>query len=274
VGASLALRSYATANVNRRRVATALLEDIYVLDEFWNEDWAVTGRDPDEIRDAALLEVEADTAGPNTVELAALASYHLTTFGSLGTQEPGAGHIRDPLTGLERPRDKREPKAVFGAMLATPHGVNALHRAIVDGRNGVPPRQINEDGSIALTVNNDPVGPMTNFSMRTVFRESAGTPATQTSEPASPRQQLATAVRSLKAAVSEVTDAIAGVEDVQDPTGMPLVDVEGVDEALVNDLRGKLEDARESLAAYKRTWLRRHPRPTEAEPTDHDLEVE
>jgi hypothetical protein len=274
VAASLALRSYSTANVNRRKVATALLEDIYLLDEHWESDWAVTGRDPDDILEAALEEHEVGVIGSNIKELAALAAYHITTHGALATQEGGSGDITDPGTGLTRPRDKREPRAVFGSMLHSAHGLYALHRTIVDGRKGQAPLQVDERGFVAVTVNREPVGPMNNFWMRTVFRENGAAPVTQKDTPASPRQQLTTAVKTLKSAVSAVTEAVAGIEGVTVATGTPLVDIEGVDESMVNDLREKLEDARESLAAYKRTWQRRHPRPSNAEPTEDDLEDE
>jgi hypothetical protein len=274
VAASLALRAYATANVNRRKVATSLLQDVYMLDEWWSDDWKVTGRSPDEILEDALDEVTTGIIGPNTIELAALASYHLTVFGSLATQEGGSGPITDSATGRVRARDKRDPRAVFGAMLTTHHGIFALYQAIHDGRVGISPLQVNEDSQVALTVNGEPVGPMNNFWMRTVFRDNGGATVTETGGATTPRQQLAAAIRGLKTAVSEVSDAIGQIEEIKDGTDTPIVDVEGVDSAMVDDLRGQLEDARDTLVAYKRTWTRRHPTPTSDETTDEDASDE
>jgi hypothetical protein len=52
--------------------------------------WAATGRDPDDVLDAALAEFDQGSPGASAFELAAVASHHLTVHGALGTQEPGS----------------------------------------------------------------------------------------------------------------------------------------------------------------------------------------
>jgi hypothetical protein len=154
-------------------------------------------------------------------------------------------------------------------MMRSEHGIHALHRAIVDGRTGGAPQQVEPDGTVSTTVNDVPVGRMNNFWLRTMFRDQPAT-VTQHDRPASPLQRLTSAFDNLKRSVAYVTDAIADIEAITDDDGNALVDAEGMDEALADELRGKLDEARDSLSAYKRAWGRRHPRPTAAEPTDDD----
>jgi hypothetical protein len=168
------------------------LENVYELDEFWAT--SCSGRDVDDILDGALDELDGGAPGASATELASLASYHLTVHGGLCTQEPGSAEIRDIKTGLTRPVDKREPRAVVGAMLTCEHGLRALHRAIVDGRAGQPPQQINDDGTLAVKPNGELAGAMTNFWLRTVFRERPANP-TENEPPTSPRQLCLAAIR-------------------------------------------------------------------------------
>ncbi len=265
--ASLALRSYATANINRRRVATTLLQRVFLLEDFWRKDWEVTHRDPDEILEAALKDLDEDEVGASTLELGALAAYHLTVAGALGAEEAGS----EASDGTQRrPADKREPRRVLGAMLSSEQGLYALHRAIVDGRKGEAPLQVDEEGEVALTVNDEPVGPMTNFWLRGTFRPRA-TKGTKPTAPApTPLQRLNSAFAVLRTRIESVEEAITIVEGVQGKDGTPLIDQEGMDPVMVSELRSKLDDAMDRLSAYRAAWQLRHPRPSSSEPTDDE----
>jgi hypothetical protein len=158
-------------------------------------------------------------------------------------------------------------------MLTSERGLYALHRAIVDGRNGDPPLQVDEDGDISVNVNGEPVGPMTNFWLRGTFRPQPTGPTPDSDPAPTPLQKLNAAFARLRLRVEAVEEAITDVESVEAADGTPLVNQEGMDPVTVSDMRGKLDDAMDSLSAYRAAWQLRHPRPSGPEPTDGDLEA-
>jgi hypothetical protein len=154
-------------------------------------------------------------------------------------------------------------------MTLTEHGLRALHRAIVDGRAGRQPQQINADGTLAVNANGEAIGAMTNFWMRTEFRDRPT--ATTQNEPApTPRHRYLRAVAVFRAAVDEAVEAKNALESVTDESGISLTDIEGIDEPTAHELRTKLGDLVDSVTVYRSTWNRRHPRPNGAEPTEDE----
>jgi hypothetical protein len=108
--------------------------------------WAVTGRTPDQLLDAALAELSAAADNPEAdawaarVELAALAQFHLTRSAALRREPFGSGG---------QPRiDKRGPGDILAAMLTDELGVRLLYQAVVDGRAGVRPRVVDDTGAL------------------------------------------------------------------------------------------------------------------------------
>jgi hypothetical protein len=104
--------------------------------------WQVTGRSPDELIEGALEELqrsEAEQGNPsawqNRLELAALAQYHLTAYGALKREPVG-----------DKAADQRGPQEILTLMLDDGQGVRLLRQAIVDGREGIAPRLVDEDG--------------------------------------------------------------------------------------------------------------------------------
>jgi hypothetical protein len=267
--ASLALRSFSTAHLNRRKVATTALQRTLDLDEIWQHPWRVTHRDPDELRDAALDELDEKKKPTKSArELAALAAYHLIVHGVLGTEE--SGEVRGP-GGETRPADKRPPARVLQAMMESPQGIHAMHRVILDGRTGTVPLQIDADGQVAQNVNGDPLGPMTNFWLRSTFRaKPVQTTSSGNATPQTPLQELNAALDEFLRLAEEVPDLIAKVESIAAEDDTRLIDREGMDPARASEIRAKLDLGLDRASAYAQTWRQRHPRPSAAEPTDVD----
>ncbi|MFC1417306.1 hypothetical protein [Streptacidiphilus cavernicola] len=114
------------------------------LPEYASRRWRVTGRSPDELLAGALAELvrpEAEQGNPDAwrdrLELAALAQYHLTGYESLK---------RDAMDN--KGGDSRGPQDLLKLMLEDERGLRLLRQAVVDGRAGVAPRLVEEDGSV------------------------------------------------------------------------------------------------------------------------------
>lgn len=113
--------------------------------------WQVTGRSPDELLEGALdelhrSEVEQNnpSAWQNRLELAALAQYHLTAHGALKREPVG-----------NKTADQRGPQEILKLMLSDEQGIRLLRQAIVDGRQGIAPRLIDEEGHLVRATPED-----------------------------------------------------------------------------------------------------------------------
>lgn len=116
--------------------------------------WQVTGRSLDELLEGALDELQrpdAEQSNPsawqNRLELAALAQYYLTAYGAL-KREP-VGH---------KQADQRGPQEILKLMLDDKQGVRLLRQAIIDGREGIAPRLVDEDGHLVRATPEDDEG--------------------------------------------------------------------------------------------------------------------
>jgi hypothetical protein len=110
VGAELAIRAYrGKFKASEVSTARAALQRVYRRTEFRDNPWQMTYRSAEELRDAALKEVNAQPSilGRSATELALLASYYLTRDRVLR---------RPDVRRLEGAEDRREPDAVLKAL--------------------------------------------------------------------------------------------------------------------------------------------------------------
>lgn len=153
VVAELALRPTRSAAVtlpagDPARERSAAMRAAYLrathLPEYASRRWQVTGRTPDELFEGALAELkrpEAEQGNPdawrNRLELAALAQYHMTAYEALKRDAMG-----------NKGGDSRGPQDLLKLMLEDERGLRLLRQAVVDGRAGISPRIVEDDGTI------------------------------------------------------------------------------------------------------------------------------
>lgn len=97
--------------------------------------WRVTARSPERLQDAAFAELGRGGPGAAARELGLLGAFYLTMYGAMRRSGPHS-------------IDRREPAQLLRDMLLKPHGIVQLARTVRDGRAGLQPRAVREDGSV------------------------------------------------------------------------------------------------------------------------------
>ena len=140
------------------QVARQSLQEI--LQKAFKEPWHRSARSPEELRDVALRELEAQQQpGPAGLELVMLASYWLITRGILRPL-----YYRAQLSdGRE---DRRLPHVIAFGMLETSRGIHQLCQAVRDGRDGIIPRTVDADGGLLTAHHGVGAQPLTNDILR------------------------------------------------------------------------------------------------------------
>ncbi|MEV7695285.1 hypothetical protein AB0O62_01975 [Streptomyces sp. NPDC086779] len=236
------------------------------LARYGKVEWEVTGRSPEELLEAALEELRADSSSShsdlglwvNRLELAAIAQYHLTAWGGLSREVMG-----------DTEADKRGPQQILESMLSDDQGLRLLAQAILDGRAGTHPRRLSESGDYQRGVRDkygiweeDPSGtpmPIEDAWLRyQVYPTGAVLPRPVTPPNETPRMK-ATRLKSQIAKYIEqvnlVVDELANVEEIQ---GGPLLDKEGW--AKPNELLALLMSAHSQIGYWARVAERQMPR--------------
>jgi hypothetical protein len=219
--ASLVLRGAHWTSPNKRKSAESTLPRVYGLTAFWDRDWRRTQRSPGKILDAALDDLEAEKGFSRSIlELAVLGSYWLVTHGALGRESFGQSGEED--------KDHRSPSAVLGDMCRSERGLKALHRAIVDGRAGRPPRRIDEDGDLETT-GSGKAEPMTNDWVRATFRPIKKPAGKGPEVPGlTPQERVAVEIRTVREEVADIAARIDRLAQIAGADGLPVVDEIGV----------------------------------------------
>src|SRR6266536_843230 len=196
--------------------------------------WEVTGRTPDELLEGALAELErpeAEQGNPDAwrdrLELAALAQYHLTAYEALK---------RDPMGNTDA--DRRSPQEILGLMLQDERGLRLLQQAIVDGRSGIVPRLVDEEGRIIHGVLDDegdvrldpdgPAVPLTDRWLRYDGFPSGGPtirPVSIRSE--SPTMKASRLQQHILHIIEQMAKNLDDLDNLEAPTGGALLDQRG-----------------------------------------------
>jgi hypothetical protein len=258
--ASLALRAFP----NTRKATTTILARAWSYKPFWNNTWSATARPLDELRDAALDELEASRRpGPHALELAARASYWLVTAGALGSPEPGS-NVRTAVGGGLRSSDKRYADQVLDAILRVPRGIHFLYQAAVTGRLGSPPPQVDERGTVVVSAAGSPIV-ATSAWVRETFRPPAASPSPSPTPPSppvptpTPEHALDAAITLLEADVDAVVMRMREVESVPGPGGVSVATTVGIDSPRARDLTTKLEGVTRSINRLELVWENANP---------------
>jgi hypothetical protein len=244
--------------------------------------WEVTGRTPDELLDGALAELErpeAEQGNPdawrNRLELAVLAQYHLTAYEALK---------RDPMGNTDA--DQRSPQEILGLMLQDERGLRLLRQAIIDGRAGIDPRLVDEEGQIVHgALNNegdvglDPDGPAVPLTDRWLRYDGfpSGGP---TIRPVSIRSESPTMTASrlqqhILNIIEQMTRTMDELDNLAAPTGGALLDRSGWPGSETKHAVEALIDAQSKFGYWKKVADRQAARVERSDgEVDEDLDEE
>jgi hypothetical protein len=245
--------------------------------------WQVTGRTPDELLDGALAELErpeAEQGNPhpwrNRLELAALAQYHMAAYEVLKREPMG-----------RRDADQRGPQKILALMLQDERGFGLLPQPIIDGRAGVAPRLVDQDGQLVHglldddgDVQLDPDGPAVPPTDRWLRYDCFPTGG-QTVRPVSIRPETPTMKASrLQQHVLQVIEQLAKTPDELDhleaPSGGALLEHRGWPASDIKNAVGMLIDAQSKFGYWGQVAAQQATRSdqlADAE-TDEDLDEE
>jgi hypothetical protein len=244
--ASLVLRGAHWTSPNKRKSAESTLPRVYGLTALWDREWRRTHRTPDDLLAAALDDLRAGKGFSRSIlELAVLGSYWLVIHGALGRESFGQ-------SGDEE-KDNRSPSAVLGDMCRSQRGLRALHRAMLDGRAGRPPRRIDEDGTLETT-GSGRVELMSNDWARSTFRTAKkrsddkgpqGTPGM------TPQEGVAVEIRAVREEVADLAARIDRIGQIVSDDGLPVVNEIGVPMSIVQQIE---EDFRFGVMNHLYRW--------------------
>lgn len=236
--------------------------------------WQVTGRDPDELLEGALAELqrpEAEQRHPdawrNRLELSALAQYHLTAYEALK---------RDPMGNRGAGADMRGPQDILNLMLQDERGLRMLHRAIVDGRSDRAPRLVGTDGQIIHgrieddgEVRSDPdqpAVPLTDRWLRYDGFPSGGKPTRPASMPSdTPLMKASRLQHNILHLIEEMAQHLDELDRLASPSGGLLMEQRGWPDSDTKDAVAMLFGA-QSKFGYWGQVAARQASPTEQTP--------
>ncbi|HEV2375962.1 MAG TPA: hypothetical protein VGS19_27815 [Streptosporangiaceae bacterium] len=203
--------------------------------------WRVTGRSPEALRDAALAELEHGGPGAAACELGIQGAFYLAMHGALR------------LSGPHSP-DRREPAQELRDILARPHGIHLLAQAIQDGRDGIAPRAVRADGSL-IELPTRQAKPVDDPWLRETFPNTpASAPApTPPAGPDAPGPETAfvRAREGLRQAVEKLDTSMGDLRAPRAASGRPVVEEQGLEPDLADELVGVLQRATMTLGGYK-----------------------
>ncbi len=247
IAVELALRARrATMSAADARIARTSLRSAYLQSDIWARPWSLKDTSPGVLRRKALKELEEGVIGPATRELAAYAVYWLGVHGILREAH---------FFPQKSQRDGRTPQRIIDAMLRRPWGIEVLHRAVIDGRDGEVPRQVDADGRLIKTLNGEhPV--MSNGWLRgQVVPEGA---PIEDSVKSSPISRLRTRTSAFSAQVGVLEQHHEDVRSVRGDNDEILIDSVGWNEVEAEQLRERLQDLGRRLIIYGHVWSLKH----------------
>jgi hypothetical protein len=242
---ALGLRQFQVDALSRE-TAHLTLGEALDIDALWDQKWKNTTRSPEQLRDAALAELETDgEPGPTCRELAVKAAGHMAAQGWLKRES------RDPQGGF---RDQRPTNTVLEVLYHDPHGVHVLAEALAAGRRGAGARAVREDGEVIERVAGD-VQPMNNQWIRRTFDDaptgSAQTkPAAATVAAMTPREQVALRVRAIEGLAADIERELEDAAKVKGSDGHPFLERAGWSPGETEPLVVKLSQLTDKLRRY------------------------
>jgi hypothetical protein len=219
--------------VNTSRVA---LVQVYDLPEF-EEPWVVTRRPPAELLRAAIEELASPTrTGPALRELAVLGAFYLAQYRVL--------HRVDRVVDV----DNRDAGPILRAVMRSAQGLHVLARAIVDGRQGRRPTEVDSEAQLVRTESGQNRSMDEGFLART-FPEAAAR-AMPERPPSQPETELTDLVDEVVSRVDQLVAALESLASVPGQYGRPLVHTVGIPYESAERLLGQLARVSRTLQRY------------------------
>jgi hypothetical protein len=242
--AALGLRQF-TVDAVLRDNAHLTLGDILGLDSIWEQSWENTKRSPEELCEAALSELAAtDHPGPACRELLVKAAGHLAARGWL------KGESRNAYGGF---RDQRQPESVLDLMHRSTHGIQVLAEVLTAGRRGDTARALGKDGQVIELVAGD-LQPADNQWIRKTFIDDADRVDEFAVRPpvdgTTPRERLASLMRSLEGSVRHMERTIEDAERIADDDGNRFLQRHGWAQSEMAPLGQRLTSIAEKLHRF------------------------
>ena len=230
------MRPYRTAVVEmaRRNPRQALPQALLRLRPD-NAPWEATLESPESLLERALG--EGATSGPCTRELAVRAAFWLTRYSCLQKSSR---------------TDTRFADELLEDVSASDRGKHLLHQAIVDGRQGVIPRQVREDGSLATSVTGDELVVNDRW-LRVAFPAQLVPDDGDESDGFTVADDLRLRTYAIRDDVVTLSSKIDALLDVKED-GQALVEVVGIPDDIATDVADHLSRARDRIQKLGFTW--------------------
>lgn len=228
------------------KAARTSLHRLIQLPEFAKTPWKVTGRDPDELLQAALKELKSVQVGPACVELAFYATFWLTKYRGL-----------QRVVDRDNPDDTREPADLLRELMSTAHGVKVLAQAVRDGRSEMAPRAVRRDGKLQNKADGTPVY-VTSTWVRKQFPRGAKAAASSPRGDEAPEARLLLEVKAIRQSLDDAAEAVKGLTRIKSDDGRALVRSNGVAIDIVNAMSEKLDEIRRTISEYGAVWTVKH----------------
>jgi hypothetical protein len=272
-----AIRAAVTSQSTRRRITPKLLNELatalilramaesrdrtdqvrrYLRHAFGgsvhSKPWESTDRDIDQLTSAALTEVRTaiaddsiDGPGPASIELAVRGAYALVASGRLNADRGTANN--------DQP-DRRTPGQVLETMRCSIQGVYQLGQAVKDFGIGGQIRAVDEDGSVRRLHDGTGELMVNDVFLRGEFPPPGSGRAPRPGD--TPLDRYHNRIGELALTVTAMRQAFVALVDIVGDDGRSLVETKGVDLRMCNAWRDTLDEMRDELVVWARTFKR------------------
>lgn len=239
---SLGLRQFPQADGRMRAAANTTLIEALRLSQIWDCPWEHTERSPEQLREAALEELDHGGPGPAARELAVKAVGFLAAQGWLKSQISGSRGGAD--------RDQRAPNVVIDVMLSSRQGIHVLAEAMTAGRRGESAKAVDPAGESIEQVSGDPKA-LANEWIRQTFTESPAVkaplelPGAQT-----PQEQASRKIHQIEEEAEQITRLLEEAIEIEGIAGGSYLNRHGFSATTTEPIAEKLREAAKRLELF------------------------
>ena len=247
IAADLALRPVRTEMRDPRRPNEVdVRRDEYagIIEAVWSVGWSEPVPDVEALRDQALSELEAGSAGfgPAQATLLVLGGFTLIR--------------RDIVNNLQHAKgaDRRFSHDVILELARSRQGIHQLARTVLDERSGIAPRSVDADGALVRSAGTGLPVALDNAIVRTVIA-----PQPITTDPVSeapkaedtPRSQLDKRRTAVYTGARAALDNVEAISTLRDEAGLLLINSEGWPPAAAGEIIDALEKVLRRVIAWQ-----------------------